>query len=493
MWSTRYSWRDIVLMALLALACGLTVRYSTVRKTNYHAQSDPFGSLLVSQSLIQHGTLRLDAYGSFQTLKRQYPSQLTTNNNHTYYLFPLGSSLLAVPFVAVAHACGLDMQSKRQDWAMQGRLVVLTVSLLAVLIYAVARVRLEALPSACFSVLFVLGTSLASTCGTAFWSFNGELVFMLIALFCLLALSYQRPSIHMMTTLRLESRLKPVHQHRIARLLARWCPAFRRPAAITPMAGPRRSGFALLLGLALFMAYLCRPSALAFGAGCMAVLLSMDRRAFWLASAVVGVCFLAFVAFSVHEYGTVVPPYYQLSRLSQTRTFATALLGNLISPSRGWLVFSPFVAVILIAGAVVFRKNARLFCFAYGVTLIHLLAVSRFPHWWGGHSFGPRLLTDAAPCVLLIGVLTVSSLSPAWRGVYGGALLLSGLLAIGIHTGQGLYNTATLKWNYYPNVDEHPEYVFDWRCPQCIATPALLEARMRRHTASLGSAAPTSP
>jgi len=332
---------DFILMALLALSCFLVVLFSTVRQENYHARSDSFGTLLTSQSIIQHGTIKLDAYGSFDALKAQYPYQLISHNHHAYYYFPIGTSLLAVPFVALANLCSKDMLNQSQDWAMQGWLAALTVCLLGILAYSLARFRLNSFPSALFASLFVLGTSLASTCGTAIWSFNGELVFMLIALHCLLALSDGHAN---------------------------------------------RTMLSLLLGLSLFIAYLCRPTALIFVVGCMALLILTNRASAWRTLAVICACFLVFAAYSVFEYGTVVPSFYKLSRLSTTKTFSTALLGNLLSPSRGLLVFSPFFLVILVAGFFHLRRNSNLLIllFAYGWLLMQIIAVSRFPHWWGG-------------------------------------------------------------------------------------------------------------
>ena len=50
-------------------------------------------------------------------------------------------------------------------------------------------------------------------------------------------------------------------------------------------------------------------------------------------------------------------------------------------------------------------------------------------------------------------------------------------VAILFHTYQGLYNGSTVKWNESPNIDQRPEYLFDWRHPQFLASPDMLEAR----------------
>lgn len=107
-----------------------------------------------------------------------------------------------------------------------------------------------------------------------------------------------------------------------------------------------------------------------------------------------------------------------------------------------------------------------------------------FPIGGGGHSYGARLLTDTVPAILLVGILTAAHMHGRLKVAFWALLLLTGTVSVAIHTGQGLYNTATLKWNYYPNVDQNPKYIFDWRCPQFMVTDALLENRMRRHVAA---------
>lgn len=438
MWCTPIMRRDVLLMVMLALATFWVVRISPVLRSTVYTRSDPSGSLLVAQTIIQDGTVKVDVCEAADP-RRPFHWQFAQHNGHCYYQFPLGTSLLATPFVAIANLWGMDMFCHEQESILQGWLAPLTVSVISLLIYSLSRFRFGSYRSTIFAVLFVFGTTLASSCGAALWSFNCELIFMMIALHCLLSISDGHGS----------------------RTL---CP--------------------LLLGGALFFAYLSRPSALVFIAGCGGVLFFKNLSAVWKTLATLCVLFLAFIMFSIHEFGLLVPPYYQLTRLGGAATFWTALLGNTVSPSRGLFVFSPFLLLLLIFSLIHFRWNI-LNLFAYGWIVLNLVAVSHFPHWWGGGSFGPRLLTDVVPAFLLLGLLTAPPLTKHRGRVFWGLLLLLGGLSVGIHSVQGLYNLAPWSWQREPDIDKYPEYIFDWRCPQFLATWSSLERRMQRHNTAV--------
>ena len=65
-------------------------------------------------------------------------------------------------------------------------------------------------------------------------------------------------------------------------------------------------------------------------------------RAFGFSGVLMGL----FVLFSQLTHGRPLPPYYNPARLSGAASFGTALYGHLLSPSRGILVFSPFLAAL---------------------------------------------------------------------------------------------------------------------------------------------------
>jgi hypothetical protein len=161
------------------------------------------------------------------------------------------------------------------------------------------------------------------------------------------------------------------------------------------------------------------------------------------------------------------------------------LYGHLFSPARGILVFSPFLIVPL-AGVLIYgRTLARqpLIWFCLGWFMVHLLVISRSTRWWGSWSFGPRVLTDVLPALILLTIVLWSWVAPRMgqrtKRLVAFSYLALGVVGIAINSYAGLFNFHAKLWNGYlaPNVDSDPEALFDWRYPQFLATRTMLCTR----------------
>jgi hypothetical protein len=182
--------------------------------------------------------------------------------------------------------------------------------------------------------------------------------------------------------------------------------------------------------------------------------------------------------------------YYSPQRFAARRTpLSEALYGQFISPSRGLFVFSPFFVWVLLGGIALWRALRRRIWYwlVLAWAMLHVLLVSRSTRWWGGWSFGPRILVDALPALVLLTVLVWERVT-ATRGlrlrrVAAGGYLLLGLIGIGINSYSGLFNVQSLRWNgsIAPDIDVYPDCLVDWRYPQFLATNALLCRRNRDH------------
>jgi hypothetical protein len=163
-------------------------------------------------------------------------------------------------------------------------------------------------------------------------------------------------------------------------------------------------------------------------------------------------------------------------------SFWTALAGNLISPSRGLLVFVP---VTLFVSYLLIRYWRALPCrplvvLSLAIIAAHTIVVSGFVPWYGGHSYGPRFMASVVPWLTLLGILALKaratwrygrpeagSTAGLWIETLIGCLLLS--CSIGIN-GRGATAQSTWLWNIRPvNVDQSPERLWDWRHPQFLA------------------------
>ncbi|MEP6922771.1 MAG: hypothetical protein ABI967_16760 [bacterium] len=228
--------------------------------------------------------------------------------------------------------------------------------------------------------------------------------------------------------------------------------------------------------------YFVRPT-FAVAIAAISVYVFLFARPLFIRFALTGAAWFAgFAVYSWLHYGHLLPSYYRANRL-QFNVFWTALAGNLVSPARGLLVYVPillFIAFLLVR----YRPHLgypRLVRLSLSVVVVHLILISGFPHWWGGHSFEPRFSTGLVPWFVLLGILGIKAMIrwrdqrlvkslplTGWRVqlVLGGVLLV---LSAFINT-LGATSRATWLWNQRPRgVDEHPERLWDWRQPQFLA------------------------
>ena len=410
--------------------------------------SDPHLSLLVSQAILEEGTIKLDAYRDrAEPPLASYPPSgpLIQQNGHTYYYFPLGPSILSVPFVAIANLAGLDMTRMADNHKLQDLLSAGLCAASVFLLYGVCRCYGAPGASLAITAISILGSGLISTMGTALWNIDWAVIWTTLALM----------------------------------LIA------RREEGLADSAHP------FVVGICLFAAYLCRASSAALILPVLVYLLWRDRRGFARTAATAALLLAAYLGFSWIEYGSPLSQYYSVGRFAAYSVpIWVATYAHLFSASRGLLVYSPFFIVTLIGCIWDFRRLWRKGTFwlcAIWLSL-HLFASSRSTRWWGGHTFGPRILTEALPALVLLTAMVWSlarSDGSRRRHRLAGALyVLLGVAAIWINSYQGLFHTETAAWNggsMAPDVDSHPEYLLDWRYPQFAATQEDLCDRNREY------------
>ena len=408
--------------------------------------SDSMWSIPTAVSLVDHGDITLDEYRSILEARQFVLTERI--GGHVYNLYPIGTSILAMPGVIVLRplaaavkrmAPGLwtrleGVQADRGCPVADGepilalsswteRLIAAAlVAATAVIVFLIAADELSVPWAVALSLLFAFGTSAWSTASRALWQHGPSM--------CLLG---------------------------IALLLQ------------------RRGGRAVWIGLVLAFAYVVRPTnAIAFTAAAAWVLVTRPRQ---VPEFLAGAAFVLapFLLFNVRVYGQWLAPYYRPGFYASNAFIGEALAGNLISPNRGLFVFSPIFLLALAAFAANAwsRRLTRLDLSLAGcvVTLWIATAVAN-GHWWAGHSYGPRFFTDVLPylMVFLIPVAGWLRSSEGSRRVAVAALLaVTSIVSVGMHA-QGALNTHTALWNTYPvNIDFEPVRVWDWRRPQFLA------------------------
>lgn len=392
---------------------------------------DTQATLLVSQQILHHGTIRLDDLGADELARHGYA--IGYHDGHAYDRFPLGTSLLSTPFVAVANLFGQDARTAANP--LQAGIAASVIVAFAWLLFALARLFVAPWPAVVLTGLCVFGTSVASSGLATLFSHDFAILLATAAIF------------HV------------VH-------------GVRSPAPIR----------AAVVATCLFLAYLCRPTLSLLAPFLLGYLFLYHRATAAKSAALLAVLLAAFMLWSEHEFSQWLPDYYLPQRLDGS-AFATAATQYLIGPSRGLFVFSPFLllAPLLALGVLAIRRDAdhaRILLVGLGWPLAHWLAISRFPHWWGGWSYGPRLMLDCLPGLFLTLFASLPLLASRWRRAAWATLVLGGAFSVQVNVFHAFGNPYSLRWSAEPNVDDYPEYLSDWRYPQFRYDAALHRQRM---------------
>jgi hypothetical protein len=405
-------------------------------------------SMLVTQSLIDRSSFRLDHYAFphyepawDKTYFKYGDYQLEASHGHVYYYLPPGSSILSVPFVSLLYLIGLSAVGDDNTYNHQGEvkieaiLAAFLMAALSCIFFYTARLMLPIKWSVLVALGGALGTQVYSTASRALWSHTWGILLLGIIVYLLL---------------RFEARHRGFSPVLLASLLS-WLYFIRPTFAVSILAV---SIYLFLFQRHLFVRYAA-------------------AGALWL---------MVFVLYSWSQFGQLLPSYYHLVSRFAYDQFAEAVAANLISPSRGLLIYVPlvlFVAYLLIR----YRRqlsHRRLVLLSLIIIAADLLVVSAFPVWWAGHCFGPRFMTGSVPWLVLLGILglsgslksrveSASNSRAGWRTqlAFGVALLI---LSICINA-TGAIDQTTWEWNEGPplNVDLYPARVWDWSQPQFLA------------------------
>lgn len=400
-------------------------------------------SLVVSQNLIEHNTLKLDRY--FPGVKDfnaiDVPHGMVVVNNHVYYFFPDGPSVLSAPYVAVMKLFGLNSVDLEKGWnkdveaRLQRGLAALLTAGIVTAIYSIARYYLPMWLSLTISLVFAFGSSLLSSASRAVWSLTWGTFLLSLALWLLVRAERS-------------GKLNPV-----------------------------------LLASLLSWGYFSKPT---FSTSIMAVTVYMllYHRDHLLPYVVTGAGWgLAFFGYSFYNFGKMLPTYYSLPLFKNESGFWEGVAGALVSPSRGLLVYSPFLVVTfwLLVRHYKILASLRLAVLSLAVFVLHTAVVAASPNWWGGHCYGPRLMTDALPWLALLTILAFEAAQRAqapsvpnravpypfsrWMALF---MLPPIAFSLFVHY-RGAFSNEVHSWNVSPDyINYNSPRMWDWRDAQFL-------------------------
>lgn len=392
-------------------------------------------------SLIYEGNLNLDEYPTL--LEASDYIAIETIDGHSYSIFPIGSVLLATPFVGamelgvnsvclVAPRLCAQLQTDapadvKQSllityyWRVEQVIAAFFIALATVILFHTFRFHLRNGEAALLALVFAGCTSAWSVGSTALWQ-HGPSMLMLSITLLLLHGARTRPNLAAYTAL---------------------------PLAFAYVIRPTNS--ISIVALTAYIALYHRKQII---------------RYFLLAATIA----LPFIGYNLLIHSAILSPYYIATRLAVHDAFAQALAANLLSPARGLLVYSP-VFLFCPLGIYLWRKRETgppLHYFLLGIIATHWLVISLFPHWSGGTTYGPRFFSDLAPyfTFLLIPVIPhLRTPKSIRKKCIATAFALSLVISAFMHY-RGAASIDPWHWNLTPTpIDTNPARIWDWRDP----------------------------
>lgn len=466
---------------------------SPVRSATTH---DPDFVPMTAHSIVHHASLAIDGFGAERLVGHPLvvtdgslpagtvvtdPSELrgvlAHPGVHVLDYFPWTSALFAVPAVVATDAVSAVLGTpdsgeliRRGDFELLhtasasvvvlGAMLLVRATALLVLQGPLGRRRIVANGVA---LVFALGTSAWSTASRALWQHTPSLLMLTLTLYL---------------AVRIDRR-EPQHPG----------PQDRRRGVGPP------DRWVIALGAAAVGAAVVRPTNLAFAVLILGWVLvrRRDEPVPTLVAVAIGAAaaVAVFVGAGLLLAGEPIPAYYSSGRLVLGGWFPEAVAANWVSPSRGLLVASP-VLVLSVPGSVLSWRDPERRSLVVALWLsvgAVTVSVSAFPHWWAGHSFGPRFMTEAVPQLFVLALPAVGRLlDPTWsrerparaRAAVAAVVVLS-LWSIAFHA-VGATAGAAGCWNIYPDdVDEHPGRVWSVTDSQVLEpVHRLLDGTRRR-------------
>jgi hypothetical protein len=411
--------------ALALAAVCLAVYNVNLRQVS---SQDTIPARILPVAIVLDRTLTLDRFFRDHRDGQPLPYWVQRAGPHYVSSYPLTPPLLAVPVYAGPIALfGGD------SWALLNLLAKLSASLIASLSVALvylALTRLTARPAAlALAAVYAFATSTWSVSSQGLWGHGAVELFMALAI---------------------------------------WSAA----------RGDRHPGAFAVAGVSLGLMVATRPITAPIAAALLAYLLSRRWRAGAVAGGLFALAVLPFAAYNLTTFGTWDGGYARMHADFAADGFqgtwdtplAAGLAGLLFSPSRGLLVYSPILAVALwgVVHALARRSDPVLYRYLAAGVVAMLLILGHYSVWFGGASFGPRLLTDCLPALVVCA-------AAVWTRLEASRLLRAGTLALAVWSvavqAIGAFyfpSDRAADWNTAPREVPITRRLWDWKDPQLL-------------------------
>lgn len=417
--------------------------YLFVYNLHYEApvfnQTDSIWNTPTAISIVNNGDLNLNEYSDIFPIALNVNLWKSKGNYYNYY--PYGLSILsAFPVLFIKYYYKWFMNKDIEDKfrtssiRLDKNIASFFMAISSCIVFLISfKITQNYINSIFLSIVFAFGTIAFSGTSRGLWQHNGTFFLYFAIIYILLNNSD-------FAVLKLQGESKKVFGfslHQIGIILS---------------------------AFPLYFSYLVRPTSLVpiFFISVAIVLCLKKNFIFFF---IIGFSTLAiFFATNYSIFGTLNHPYYDFDKVSSTDTFLEALLGNLISPGRGMFIYSPFL-IFSIYGIYLKYKNENLRFYEIAFILIiifHWIIISRNKNWWGGHSYGYRLMSDILPFMFYYFIYY-------WKYERFKIIKFAALLAVLISFYMNIFGAIYMNsytWNLLPvNIDDFPERNWNWSDP----------------------------
>ncbi len=137
------------------------------------------------------------------------------------------------------------------------------------------------------------------------------------------------------------------------------------------------------------------------------------------------------------------------------------IIGLLFSPGRGLLIYTP-ITIFSFVGLILSLKNNKIENKIYPIASIfiigQILLIAKWNMWWGGWTYGPRLLTDIVPALILLlaPILAIISKNKIILFCFTSLVMISIFIQI-----MGRFFVGGYAWNSYYSVDKKPSCLWN--------------------------------
>jgi hypothetical protein len=384
--------------------------------------------------------LKRQSMGVFYSPKGTLPYFLhrPRGQSAVYSSYPAGMEVFVWPGVIAARCLGTHFAQVEAYMLAEKMTASVVAGLVAAVFLLLALHLVEPVPAAIGTLLLATGSVLFTVVGQALWQHSGVIFWGLLILLI----------------------------------------EFRTAGK------PGRVGLALL-GAAAAMLVACRLSSALFLVPYGVWLLARSPRRAVIFAGCAAVAYAPWAVMYYSVYGSPLgPSTHQLSLDSWAidgRVMACRLVGLLASPGRGALVYQPWLLLLGLAALSGYRHSGsalswrsvalprgwRVVCLT--VIALHLLLVAFWNNWWGGHSYGSRLASEA---VMFSALLCLRPIARLWQS-WAGRGLLAALVVISFFMHYPCIYRHASAWNITPiGIDEsshrlwdfaHPPFLYPWQ------------------------------